>query len=82
MKFEKCETSKIKEVNQHSLLKERQVTLSSKVLLFSLYLVDFENMHEKNFYTYAMLNPNKILYTFLRENNVVFTCLAMLYSII
>ena len=36
------------EVNQHSLPK-RQVTLSSKVLLFSLYLVDFENMHEKNF---------------------------------
>ena len=42
VKLEKCETSKIKEVNQHSLPKERQVTLSSKVLLFSLYLVDFE----------------------------------------
>ena len=36
-------------------------------------------MHEKNFYTYAMLNPNRIPYTFLSENNVVDTCLAMLY---
>ena len=26
-----------------------------------------------------MLNPNRIPYTFLRENNVVATCLAMLY---
>ena len=36
-------------------------------------------MHEKNFYTYAMLNPNRFPYTFLGENNVVVTCLAMLY---
>ena len=36
-------------------------------------------MHEKNFYTYAMLSPNRIPYTFLSENNVVVTCLAMLY---
>ena len=65
-------------MNHHSLPK-RQVTLSSKVLLFSLYLVDFENMHEKNFYPYAMLNPNRIPYTFLSGNNIVVTCLAMLY---
>ena len=36
-------------------------------------------MNEKNFYTYAMLNPIRIPYTFLRENSVVDTCLAMLY---
>ena len=36
-------------------------------------------MHEKNFYTYAMLNPNRIPYIFLSENNVVVKCLAMLY---
>ena len=36
-------------------------------------------MHEKSFYTYAMLNPNRITYTFLSENNVVVTCLAILY---
>ena len=58
---------------------KRQVTLSSKVLLFSLYLVDFETCMKINFYTYAMLNPNRIPYTFLSENNVVVTCLAMLY---
>ena len=35
-------------------------------------------MHEKNFYTYAMLNPNRIPYTLLSGNNLVDTCLAML----
>ena len=37
-------------------------------------------MHEKDFYTYAMINPNRIpLYIFLSENNVVVVCLALLY---
>jgi hypothetical protein len=34
---------------------------------------------KRYFYTYAMLNPNRIPYTLLSENIVVDTCLAMLY---
>ena len=49
------------------------------VLLFSLYLVDFETCMQRISILYAMLNPNRIPYTFLSENNVVVTCLAMLY---
>ena len=33
-------------------------------------------MHEKNFYTYAMLNPNRIPYILLSENNVVVEMLS------
>ena len=65
-------------MNPHSLPKGK-LHYNTKVLLFSLYLVDFDNMHEKNFYNYAMLNPNRIPYTPLSENNVVDTILAMLY---
>ena len=51
-----------------------------QVLLFSLHLVDFfvACMIRTTIF-YAMLNPNRIPYTFLSGNNVVVTCLAMLY---